>query len=225
MTRMSRLFALTALAAALTGCASTSDRVGQIDEPITPTEMWRAELSRKPEEIQLAVHAGGVSPTQAEALAAFVDGWRQAEAGTITIQAPSDGPDGGASYRASESARAFLMGQGVPADQVRVIAYRPEGEGKAPLLIGYVRHEVVLPECGREWTNIAHSITNRPQANFGCATTANMAAQIANPSDLAGPRATTPVDAGRRQVVIEKYRQGQVTSTPADPQAVVSVGK
>lgn len=228
MNRMSRLLAVSAFAALLAGCASTADRVGQMDAPITPTEQWRAELVRNPEEIQLAAHAGGLSPNQAEALAAFVETWRQADAGTITIQAPVDGAEGTGGYRASESARRFLIGQGVPADQVRVVGYRPEGEGRAPLKIGYVRHSVVLPECGREWTNISHSITNRPQANFGCAVTANMAAQIANPADLAGPRADTSIDAGRRQMVMEKYRAGVTTSTPADEQAKIgfaSVGK
>lgn len=219
MTRMSRLLLITAAAATLSACASTT-QVGQVEDPITPTEQWRAELASRPEEIQLAVHAGGVSPNQAEALAAFVENWRTAEAGTITIQAPSEGPAGAGAYRASESARSFLIGQGVPAEQVRVVGYRADAAaGPAPLKIGYLRHTVTLPECGREWTNIAHSMMNKPQANFGCAVTANMAAQIANPADLAGPRVMTPADVGRREVILEKYRKGEVSSAASDDQA------
>ena len=75
------------------------------------------------------------------------------------------------------------------------------------------------PRCGREWTSFTHSSDNVANSNFGCATTANLAAMIANPADLAAPRAEDPADAGRREQVISKYRAGQVTSTSSDSQA------
>jgi pilus assembly protein CpaD len=49
--------------------------------------------------------------------------------------------------------------------------------------------------------------------------TANMAVQIANPADLAHPRASTPIDMQRREVMLDKYRKGQVTSSDKDDQA------
>jgi pilus assembly protein CpaD len=46
-----------------------------------------------------------------------------------------------------------------------------------------------------------------------------MAAQIENPRDIAGPRKADPADAARRSVVLDKYRQGEVTASKTDPNA------
>jgi pilus assembly protein CpaD len=119
----------------------------------------------------------------------------------------------------SEAARSFLISKGVPADQIEVTGYAPDGQGAPPLLVGYLRFEAELPECGKTWTNIAHSWKNDVQANFGCAVTANMAAQMADPGDLMGPRRMTPQDAARRQDVLDKYRRGEVTSSATDSKA------
>ncbi|MFN3512116.1 MAG: CpaD family pilus assembly protein [Phenylobacterium sp.] len=223
--KMIRHAVLLAAAGVLAACATTVDQQGQVAEPLTPTEQWRAELSTHPEEILLAAHASGLSPRQADALAAFAAGWREVEGGTITIQAPSGGAEPASAYRAAEAARAFLVAQGVPGDLIRTVGYRPGDEGPAPLRIGYLRHSVLLPECGREWTNIARSASNRVQPNFGCAVTANMAAQIANPADLAGPRSFEPGDAQRRGVVLDKYRKGEPTATAVDKQANGAVSR
>jgi pilus assembly protein CpaD len=215
-----------AIAATLSACASPShDRTpGNVADARTPTELWKAEVTFQPEEIRLMVYPQGISRNQADALAAFVDGWREADGGQIVLQAPSGGPDkGGASYRAAESARSFLVDIGVRPEQIRLVGYNPEDAARAPLIVGYLRHSVAPLACGQQWTNVAHSATNEVQPNFGCAVTANMAAQIANPADLAGPRTLTAADAQRRAVVLEKYRAGSVTSSAVDAQATGAV--
>lgn len=224
MTRLA-IFAALAVATTLGACATGPDQVGEVADPRTPTEQWKAELTSQPEEVQLAIHASGLSATQADALAMFVDDWREADGGAITIQAPAEGADTAAAFRAGEATRSFLINQGVNPELIRVAGYRPEGEAKPALRVGYLRHSVVVPKCGQEWGNIAHSATNQVQSNFGCAVTANMAAQIANPADLAGPRASTPADAQRRGVVIDKYRKGEVTSTARDNQSAGTVSR
>ena len=81
-------------------------------------------------------------------------------------------------------------------------------------MVGYTRYEAKGPECGREWKSFTKSFNNKPNNNFGCANTANIAAMIANPADLIAPRASDPSDAGRRETVLTKYRLGVPTSTP-----------
>lgn len=209
-------------AAGLSACA-TDPLPGQVADARTPTEQWKVDLTSEPEEIRLAIHAAGMSSNQADALGAFVSDWRDAGGGEIVIQAPSEGADPVAISRASEGARAFLAGQGV--GQVRVVGYRPEGDGKPPLIVGYMRQQASIPKCGTEWTNIAKSASNAVQPNFGCAITANMGAQIANPADLAGPRAMTATDAQRRVLTLEKYRKGEATSSDKDGQATGAVSQ
>jgi pilus assembly protein CpaD len=211
-----RGLAVATLAALLAGCAHVP---GSNDKAETPTQRFEAKVTPKPEEVKLAIHAQGLSPAQTDALDKFARYWRDDEGGTIGIQAPSEGVDPAAAYRMSEAARSFLISKGVPADQIEVTGYAPEGQGAAPLLVGYLRFEAELPECGKTWTNIAHSWKNDVQPNFGCAVTANIAAQMADPGDLMGPRRMTPQDAARRQDVLDKYRRGEVTSSATDSKA------
>jgi pilus assembly protein CpaD len=63
-----------------------------------------------------------------------------------------------------------------------------------------------LPPCWRVW----------PYWNFGCATQRNLAAMVANPSDLVQPRGETPAYSARRSVALEKYRKGESPSGKYD---------
>ena len=56
------------------------------------------------------------------------------------------------------------------------------------------------------WRKAKHGSTT-----LRCAQQRNLAAQIANPADLLGPRTVDPADAERRAVVFDKYRQGRPT--------------
>ncbi|MCI3135359.1 CpaD family pilus assembly protein [Phenylobacterium aquaticum] len=222
--RPSHMLALTLLLAGLSACASApseeaSGPLGRVADPRLPTEHYQAQAVESPQEIRLAVHAQGLSANQANALARFVQTWSDGEGGVITLSAPTGGPDGAAAFRTGEGARTFLIAQGVPADRIQVTGYDPAGQPEAPLRIGYTRYEAVIPACGREWQNLASTKTNDVSSNFGCAITANMAAQIANPGDLLRPRDMTPADAARRATVLEKYRKGQVVSSEKDAQA------
>ena len=207
-------------AAALTGLGACATKVpDRISEARTPTEHFQAKVSAADQEIRLAVHAQGLSSNQAEALAAFAADWREAEGGTVTLSAPAAGGQSRAAFRSIESARSLLIDQGVAADHIVVVNYDAKGDPAAPLRIAYLRYRAQVPACGQTWTNIAHSADNDVQPNFGCAVTANMAAQIANPADLAHPRAMAPIDTQRRETMLDRYRKGQVTSSDKDDQA------
>jgi pilus assembly protein CpaD len=91
-----------------------------------------------------------------------------------------------------------------------------DGAPGAPILVGFTGFEAVVPQCGQVWNNLMATRDNRVQSNFGCAVTANMAAQIANPSDIVTPQPMDPADATRRSVVMGKYRAGEITSTARD---------
>lgn len=215
---MIRNAAVLVLLGALSACA-TPYREGVVEHPATPLDQYRAEVTPRPEEVRLAVHARGVSAAQADALSALVHGWRMSEGGVIRLQAPTGGPDASATYRMGESVRAYLVSQGVPGSAIELVGYAAQGEAGAPFVVGYTRYEAKVPNCGESWENLSGTWTNRTSANFGCAVTANLAAQIANPADLLGPRPEDPADATRRMEVLERYREGELTATRADDQA------
>ena len=91
---MSSLLNTSAVLAALclSACA-TSSAPDRVVEARTPTEHFKATAVAQAESLALAVHAQGLSSTQADALIAYLDGWRAAEGGTITIQTPAAGAD------------------------------------------------------------------------------------------------------------------------------------
>lgn len=43
-----------------------------------------------------------------------------------------------------------------------------------------------------------------------------MAAQVADPRDINGPRTMDASDAGRRATVLDKYRKGEITAAASD---------
>ena len=54
--------------------------------------------------------------------------------------------------------------------------------------------------------HLATTSENKHYADFGCSYQNNLAAQIANPADLLGPRKLSEVDAENRSAVIDTYR-------------------
>lgn len=214
---------LAAIALGLSACATSVP--GAVSDARTPTEQFKAEIKSVPAEIRLAVHAQGLSTNQAAALAGFVAAWREAEGGKITLRSPRGRVDGAAAYRTTEGARTLLIAQGVPAAAIETVGYEPATPAEAVLWVGYSAYVAVVPKCGQTWTNLSHNFANQPQPNFGCAVTANVAAQIANPGDLAVARDMASSDAGRRDQIITRYRAGEHTSSEQDKQADGAVSK
>jgi pilus assembly protein CpaD len=102
-------------------------------------------------------------------------------------------------------------------------AYNGGRDATAPVRLAYLRYVAQGPECGHWPTNLASDPRALPYPNFGCAQQHNLAAQIANPADLLGPRTMAPADADRRGTIMENYRQGKLTGAEksADERAQV----
>ena len=209
----------------LSACASTGG-AEKAEAPLTGTEVWadRVKVDAHPDEILLAPHTGGLSPNQLKALDNLLDRWLEAEGREILINAPMGGPDADPAGRMAAAARQRLLALGAPAGAVRITGYDAGGQPGAPLKVGFLRYHAEIPKCG-SWENITATRDNKPYENFGCAVAANIAAQVANPEDLLGPRASTPADAGRRDTVFGKYRKGESTASAKEDQATGVVSK
>lgn len=223
--RLSATVAGLAALTALSGCASAMNEAradaAAISPPITETQIWesRVTVEAAPDEILLALHGEGLSPRQVEAVDALVARWVDAEAREIVIAAPIGGRDAAAAGAMVAATRARLVQAGAPASSLRVTGYDAGGDKSPVLRVGYLRHTAITPVCGQNWDDLTATRRNDVYANFGCAVAANIAAQVANPQDLLGPRTTTPVDAARRDTVFDKYRKGEKTSSIREPQA------
>ena len=196
-----------AACALIAGCAAP--RLGSPElAALTPSEQFAIEVRSVPDEILLAPH-GGLSPAQQAALADLAERWRDAGEGPIVVHT---GP--GRAAHTGEAAAHALQEAGVPAGFVQLAHMEaPHDAPAVPVRVGYSRLVAVGPQCANMWGDLTRTAANRPQAGFGCAVTANMAAQIANPRDLVSPRPSYPADAVRRATVMDKYRKGQPTNS------------
>ena len=207
MIRQTLLISLAA-SAMLAGCmGAPAEGLGPV--PLTPTQRFSLQVEPGMERIALAVHDTGLSANQQNAVIDLANRFGQAGADTIIIEAPSgqDAVAGALAWRVKE----MLEQIGMPAHQLQVVAYNAP-DPRAPVLVGYETLRARVPQCGQEWGNLSRTGNNQSSANFGCAVNANLAAQIANPRDIITPRTMTPMDGGRRSIVIDRYRKGEPTA-------------
>ncbi len=205
------------VAASLAACANSYDKKVEASGALTPTEQFAIKVTPHEDQIMLAPHAEGVSPAQSAALADLVDRWRDAGSGDIKIQTPAHG--GEDAFRSVAMIQDALMALGVAADKIHLGDYDAGLRPHAPIVVAYTQYEAKGPVCGRDWESFTHSAENNVSNNFGCTTTANVAAQLANAGDLIAPRDSQPADPGRRATVFAKYRKGDITSSTKDAQA------
>ena len=167
-------------------------------------------IAEKNETLDLPVGVGerGMTEAQRVAIDGFLDSYDYSALPVLTITVPNGSGNEVAAADAAREFRQFLRSQGVPASRIRMSSYRaPTVDVSAPVRVSYVAVRAQTNKCGRWPEDIADDSENRHYADFGCSYQNNLAAQIANPADLLGPRRQTEVDAEKRGIVIEEYEQ------------------
>ena len=200
-----------AAAALLTGCAG--DMVGS-PPPLTPLSRYVLQVEPGLDRIALAVHEDGLSANQQAALRDLAARYAATGTGWVQVQGPAG--DDPAAARHAWAVRSALEAAGVAGERIRVTAYDAP-DPRAPVLAGFETVQAVVPDCAAEPRDLSGRFSNQSSGGLGCAITANMAAQIADPRDIVAPRAMSPADSGRAAVVFQNYRAGEAASTPQEP--------
>jgi pilus assembly protein CpaD len=176
--------------------------------------------------IDTVVSGEKLSPMEREAVKYFAAAYLEEGHGSVIISRP--GSDTSA-IRAASDARAVLLAEGVDSGMISEGPYDASGARAAPLVISYRAYEAVVPDCpDLSRVDFAWTGTNTALPSFGCAVVTNLAAMIADPSDLVGEQRMDPADLARRGVVLTKYRNGQSTGTDRSSDAkgtISSVGQ
>ncbi len=205
-------FALTAASLmVLGGCAQTDEQIGWSNRMQTQIVAQETTAELK---IGDLIPGEKLGLQEREAVRAFALAYQDEGHGAVIISRPSNGPDDISAMRASADARAILLAEGVEQSWIAEGAYDGTGARAAPLIISYRTYNAVVPGCpDLSSVDFADTSSNASLPSFGCAVAVNLAAMIADPSDLVGDQPMDPADIGRRSIVLSKYRSGEKTSS------------
>lgn len=166
--------------------------------------------------VQVARGSQGLTARQRSEVLDFAARYRASDAGNsrLVISAPSGSANEIDAMAAVDETRDLMIQSGFAETVIAVEAYQAEGTRSAPMRVSYMRYVAEGPDCGHTWAHDPnYDNKNLPSRNFACAAQHNLAAQIANPADLLGPRSETPRDASRRDVVYDNYVKGKATAS------------
>ena len=214
--------ALIGLAVALGACTHTDERVAQASIPDDyrlrhPIAIQEADTSIV---VFVGQGRGGLTAEQRADVMGLAQSWAHEGTGAINADLPVDTPNARPAADAMREIQSLFAAAGVPPNGVVVRRYHPQDPRHlAAIRLSYPRMSATAGPCGLWPEDLGPSIKNKGYIdnksyyNFGCAYQHNMAAKVANPSDLVQPRPETPAYTPRRSMAFEKYRKGTSTAT------------
>lgn len=203
-----RLVLAVAAVALLSGCAKRdSVIVGSVpDDYRTNHPIVIAEKEEKLD-LPIAASARGATAAQSASLGGFLDSYDRSAAPVLTIVKPSGSANSVAAAEAAKDFARIAKNSGVPAHRIMIASYQASAdEVSAPVRVQFTAMSAQTGQCGRWPKDLSDTTDNKHYANFGCSYQNNVAAQIANPEDLLGPRKSMPIDAANRGRVIDDYQ-------------------
>ena len=148
----------------------------------------------------------GLMPEDAARMENFLADYRLHGSGSIVINAPQ----GQASHAAIGWFAERIAAFGVARDRILVATRETPGDFKIEL--SFVSYSASTDPCGDWSESLADTSSNLTPKNFGCSVQHNIAAMVADPRDLQGPRPMDGGDANRTVTVIGNYEQGKPTA-------------
>lgn len=218
------VFGIGALAS-LAACAGVPNPEGAAPVP-THADRHAIRVEEMGDRLDIAAPAGAMTlDAQSRAqLADFASRYLRLGHGPLILSAPSAGPNADSASRLAHEVRMRLAENGVPYSAIAGSTYDGSASEAAPVVLSFTRYEAFAPECAPIWRqDLAHQSNNQAYESFGCAGQANLAAMIEDPHDLVAPRGETARDAGRRAVVLERYRAGQATGAERSQDEQVTI--
>jgi pilus assembly protein CpaD len=203
MTYLVRGLSLAALLMAGSCAAPTNDANGtfadaDVNNPILVEPSYQA--------IKVTYYSQGLAPADVGHFEAFVGAYRDHGNGSIVINVP-------AGYAANTATAYFadrINAMGISRDHIIVTSHdAPQGDTQVEL--NYIAYSASTNVCGTWTQDLSKTADNATPRNFGCAVQQNIAAMVADPRDLLGPRPMDGMDVDRRTAVLGHYEKGEIT--------------
>ncbi len=147
-----------------------------------------------------------LSLAQRSIVQGFIAQYSTNGSGPIQIALPSGSTNSAAAARVRSDVVNAIRKAGVKESQLVTVSYNGTPETGNPIRISYRAITASTDQCGKWPEDIAETAENKNYHDFGCSYQNNLAAQLANPADLLGPRNSGEIDASKRLKVIKDYQ-------------------
>ncbi len=167
-------------------------------------------LSEREETLDIPVGSADtrISVPQKGSIQGFVAQYIQNGSGIVQILLPTESSNAQAANRVHPDIVAALRKSGVSSGNIVTATYSARDvAGTPPVRISYRAMSAGTEPCGKWTGDLSDTTQNKHYENFGCASQNNLAAMVANPSDLLGPRKSGQIDAQQRTQTISRYQK------------------
>jgi pilus assembly protein CpaD len=225
------------VALALGACTTTQEAVPVATVPSDYRQRHPIVVQEADRTLQVFVgtNRGGLTAPQRTDVTAFAQTWLNEGTGPIVVDLPVSTRNARAATQSLQDIQGVFSSVGVPARGITIRRYTPADPREfATIRLNYPRVTADAGPCGLWPEDLGPSFRNpiyqenRPYSNLGCAHQRNLAAMVANPSDLVQPRPESPSFTTRRTTVLGKYSRGESTATvypDADKGKISDIGK
>ena len=177
---------------------TTISEDGARNHPIT------VEPSYRDLKVQYTGGGEGLSADDAIKFDAFLADYRTHGNGSLGISVAN----GTAAHAAITFFAERAAATGISRDKI-LVSTHDVSNGDTRVDVSYIAYKASADNCSDWSEDLAFTMENQTPKNFGCSVQHNIAAMVADPRDLLGPRETGQADTVRRQTVLDLYEKGQ----------------
>ena len=154
-----------------------------------------------------------LTPEKRDELKMFLHYYRDQGTGPMWVSVPVNAGYNRAVQEVLHDVKFEMEHMSLGPESIRVNKYVSNGNKYPAIRLTYKRYVANGPVCEGWNENLAQDENNDNSDHWGCATQKNLAAMVANPRDLKGPRGWSPRDARRRDTVWDKFVKGESTGS------------
>lgn len=200
------------LGSALSGCGYMQKRhhieVGSVPDDYRTNHP--IILSEREETLDVPVGTSDtrITVAQRSSIQGFIAQYASNGSGIVQVLLPSGSSNAAAAQRVYSHVVEALRKGGVPGGNIVAASYDASGiDSTAPIRISYRAMSAATETCGKWTADLGDTSENKNYENFGCASQNNLAAMVANPADLIGPRLPGRIDPVKRSLAISRYQK------------------
>lgn len=215
---IARLLLAGTAAMLISGCSSLEKDnviVGSLPDDYRTNHPITIDQTEKTFDLVVASNANAPTNDQLRSVDGFLASYGDNGSGPITLILPLGSGNQAAAGIVGRKLARYISGKKAGKAGVTTVFYHaPSKQALAPIRISYQALVASTNKCGLWPKDLATTYQNKHYENFGCAYQNNLAAQIANPNDLQGPRKPTEIDATNRARIIGDYQSGNSDFSP-----------